>query len=274
MEDVLFKNGFAFKKKFGQNFLTDENLLSAIVRDAGVGEETTVLEIGAGAGALTRALAKRARRVFAYEIDTSLVPVLKETLGGFPNITLRFEDFMKVSMPSLEEELGAYTVVANLPYYITTPLLMRFAEESERATSVTVMVQEEVARRLCAKPGTAEYGAVTAALARRGECRILRTVSRERFTPHPNVDSAVVRVVFGEGLNVKSVAAYRAAVRAAFLSRRKTLENNLVAAFHLTREIAREVMAEAGAETGVRGETLSPQQFALLADALFSRGIV
>ena len=267
--EVLMRHGFDFKKKFGQNFLSDGNLLSAIAEDAGVDETTTVLEIGAGAGALTRALAERAKRVVAFEIDRTLAPVLEETLAGFPNAEVRFADFETCDFPALERELGSYLVVANLPYYITTPVVMRFVEDSALCRGFTVMVQEEVALRFAAKEGTADYGAVTAAIARFGRAEIVRKVPRTLFYPRPNVDSAVVRVTYEEGrLGEVDREMYRAVVRAAFSSRRKTLENNLMAAFHLSREQAAAVLAEVGVAPGVRGETLSPEMFARLADHL------
>lgn len=275
MEDVLYKHGFGFKKKFGQNFLSDSNLLRAIVSDAGVDENTTVLEIGTGAGALTRALSERAKRVVSYEIDRDLKPVLEESLAGFENIEVVFRDFERENLKKLEEELGDYTVVSNLPYYITTPLVMRFAEEAKRCRSLTVMVQEEVALRFAAKENTADYGAITAALAQRGTVEILRKVPRSMFMPRPNVDSAVVKIDFTKGgFAVKSKKAFKETVRCAFLSRRKTLENNLVNAFRLNRERAKSILSQAEIESGARGETLSPRTVGKLSDILFERGIV
>ncbi len=268
MEDVLFKHNFTFKKKYGQNFLTDPNLLDAIVSDAGVGEESTVLEIGTGAGALTRALSKRAKRVVSFEIDKSLQPVLAETLAGCENVEVVFRDFAKSSLAETEKELGGdYLVVANLPYYITTPVVMKFVEEGTHCRGFTVMVQEEVARRFCAEAGSPDYGAVTAAIARRGECKIVRFVSRALFTPRPNVDSAVVRADFtAGGFSVKSEKVYRETVRCAFLSRRKTLENNLMSCFSLSRGEAKELLRLADVPEGARGETLSPQKLGALSD--------
>ncbi len=275
MEDILYKHGFGFKKKFGQNFISDKNLLRAIVADAGVAEQDTVLEIGAGAGALTGALAECARRVVSYEIDRDLKPVLEESLAGFENVEVVFRDFAKENLETLEEELGEYAVVANLPYYITTPIIMRFAEEAKRCRSLTVMVQEEVAFRLAAAENTADYGAITAALARRGEAQIMRKVPRAMFSPRPNVDSAVVKIDFTRGgFAVKSEKAYRAAVRCAFLSRRKTLENNLMNAFRLGREEAKEILQAAGIREGARGEALSPETLGALSDILFEKNIV
>lgn len=272
IKSVLYANEFSFKKKFGQNFITDENLLRAIVSDAGVNEDTTVLEVGAGAGTLTRALSQRAKRVVSYEIDQTLEPVLRATLKDCDNVTLRFGDFMKCRLPELEEELGNYLLVANLPYYITTPLILRMVEESRRCTGLAVMVQEEVALRFTAEAGTKEYGAVTAAIARRGSVSLLRKVSRNLFTPRPNVDSAIVKIDFTQGgFAVKSEKAYREAVRCAFLNRRKTLENNLIATFRIPREEAKRILAEAEIEEGVRGETLSPLRLNRLAEVLCKR---
>ncbi len=265
---------FHFKKKYGQNFLADENLLGAIVRDAGVDETATVLEIGAGAGALTRVLAERAACVLSYEIDRELRPVLERALSGCRNVEVLFCDFMREEMGEVERALkGPYRVVANLPYYITTPVLMRFCEEAQNCLGLTVMVQEEVARRLCARENTPDYGAITAALALKGRARITRRVPRTMFTPRPNVDSAVVTVEFDGGLAVKSASAYRFAVRTAFSNRRKTLENNLMSAAGLTRAEAKEILAQAEIPEGARGETLSPATFARFSDLLFDRGI-
>lgn len=275
LRDILAKNGFYFKKKFGQNFLTDANLLDAIVRDAGVDDATVVLEIGAGAGALTRALSKAAKKVLAYEIDASLQPVLAETLSGCENTEVAFGDFLRADLPALEKELGEYRVVANLPYYVTTPVMMRFLEEAKHCTGLTVMVQEEVARRFTAEAGTPDYGSVTAAIALKGEARIMRKVPRTMFMPRPNVDSAIVRIDFEKGrIPVSSEAAYRAVVRCAFAGRRKTLENNMMGAFRLSREQARALLSEAGIADMVRGETLTPQQFARLADVLVGHGVL
>ena len=275
MDDTLYKHGFSFKKKFGQNFINDKNLLRAIVADAGVTQETTVLEIGTGAGALTRALAERAKRVVSYEIDRDLQPVLAETLAGLENVEVVFRDFSREDLNKLEEEIGEYVVVANLPYYITTPLVMRFAEEGHKCRGLTVMVQEEVAFRFAAKENTPDYGAVTAALARRGNAEVVRKVPRTMFTPRPNVDSAIVKVDFTQGgFEVKSAKAYRDAVRCAFLSRRKTLENNLVNTFKMSRDEAKDVLHTAHVRDGARGEALSPQELGVLSDILFDRGII
>lgn len=266
---ILQKHGFSFKKQFGQNFITDTNLLDSIAELSGIDENSTVLEIGCGAGTLTRALAKRAKRVIAYEIDAKLQPVLAETLAGLDNVEVVFRDFAREDMATLEEALPPYAVVANLPYYITTPLVTKFLDGANKVLSLTVMVQDDVARRFCAQPGTADYGAITAAIARRADAKIVKLVPRRMFYPVPNVDSAVVQLNFVEGrIPVRDAKLYRATVRAAFLSRRKTLENNLMQAFQLPRERAQAVLQAAGVPEKARGETLSPEQLAKLADLL------
>lgn len=272
IKSILIRNGFSFKKQLGQNFITDAGLLRSIVEGAKIDENSTVVEIGCGAGTLTRELSACARQVYAYEIDRALQPVLAETLSGCENVTVIFRDFLKADMAALEEEIPPYTVVANLPYYITTPLVMRLVEESKKAKSLVIMVQEEVARRFCAKEGTADYGAVTAGIALRGEAKIIMRVPRDMFYPRPNVDSAVVKIDFVENrIPVKDKAMYRQTVRCAFLNRRKTLENNLMSGFKLSRESAAELLRAADIDEKARGETLSPWQFALLSDLLTLR---
>ncbi len=272
LREVLARHGFSFKKQFGQNFISDTNLLESIVSLAGVDQDATVLEIGCGAGTLTRALAAKAGRVIAYEIDKKLQPVLAETLAGVDNAEVVFRDFLRQDMAELESKLPPYTVVANLPYYITTPLVTKFLDEAHKAKALVVMVQDDVARRFCAREGTPDYGAITAAIARRASAEIVKSVPRRMFFPVPNVDSAVVRLTFAEGrIPVRDAATYRATVRAAFLSRRKTLENNLMQAFSLPREEAQDILRRAGVPDKARGETLSPHALAALADLLYER---
>ena len=275
LRSVLQKHGFEFKKQFGQNFISDTNLLSSIVTASGIDKDTTVVEIGCGAGTLTRAIAEQAKKVYAFDIDRSLQPVLAETLAGLENVEVIFRDFNKMDLKAFEEEIGEYTVVANLPYYITTPLVTKLLEESERVQGLSIMVQEEVAERFCAKEGTADYGAITAGIALKGTAKIVKRVSRNLFYPRPNVDSAVVKIDFDRGrVAVKSERAYRQTVKCAFLNRRKTLENNLVNFFKIDREQAKEILRDAEIDEKARGETLSPQQFAILADVLIGKGII
>ena len=275
LKSILTRHGFHFKKQFGQNFISDTNLLESIVTASGIDENTTVVEIGCGAGTLTRALAEKAKKVYAFDVDTALQPVLAETLAGLDNVEVIFRDFTKVNLPQLDEEIGEFTVVANLPYYITTPLITKLLEESEKVQGISIMVQEEVAERFCAKEDTAEYGSITAAIALKGEAKIVKRVSRNLFYPRPNVDSAVVKITFDRGrVAVKSEKAYRQTVKCAFLNRRKTLENNLVNFFKLTREQAKAVLSSAGIDEKARGETLSPQRLANLSDVLLDMGVM
>ena len=266
IKTILSECGFSFKKQFGQNFITDKNLLSSIVALSGVEKGDTVVEIGCGAGTLTRVLAENARKVIGFEVDKSLQPVLARTLSGLENAEIIFKDFLKVDLEKFESEIGEYKVVANLPYYITTPLIMKIVENGKKCQSLSVMVQEEVALRLCAEPGTPDYGAITAMIAPRANCRIIKRVPRTLFYPRPNVDSAVVKLDFVKKIDIDEN--YKKVVQAAFLSRRKTLENNLVNSFKLTRVAAQSVLTECGIDLKARGETLNFHQFAQIADYL------
>jgi len=273
LRSVLEKHGFHFKKQFGQNFISDGNLLRSIVEASGITKDTTVVEIGCGAGTLTRALAESAKQVYAFDIDRDLQPVLAETLAGLDNVEVIFRDFNKLDLKEFEKEIEEYTVVANLPYYITTPLVTKLLEESDKVQGLSIMVQEEVAERFCAKEDTAEYGSITAAIALKGSAKIVKRVSRNLFYPRPNVDSAVVKIEFERGrIEVKDERAYRQTVKCAFLNRRKTLENNLVNFFKLSREQAKAALADAGVDEKARGETLSPQRLAKLSDVLLDMG--
>ena len=275
LRSVLIKHGFHFKKQFGQNFISDTNLLESIVTASGVTKDTTVVEIGCGAGTLTRALAERAKRVYAFDIDTDLQPVLAETLAGLDNVEVIFRDFNKIDLAEFEKEIEPYLVVANLPYYITTPLVTKLLEESEKVQGLSIMVQEEVAERFCAKENTPEYGSITVAIALKGTAKIVKRVSRNLFYPRPNVDSAVVKIDFERGrVEVKDEKAFRQTVKCAFLNRRKTLENNLVNFFKITREQAKLAMQSAGIDEKARGETLPAQTFAKLSDVLLEMQII
>ena len=268
VKTILAECGFSFKKQLGQNFITDKNLLSSIVALSGAEEGDTVVEIGCGAGTLTRALAQRVRKVISFEVDKTLAPVLERTVSGLEHVEVVFKDFLKVDITEFERGLDGYTVVANLPYYVTTPLIMKLIEGSQKCKGLCVMVQEEVADRLCAKAGTADYGAITAMVALRAECSVVKRVPRTLFTPRPNVDSAVVKFTFGKGIEVADAAAYKKVVHAAFGSRRKTLENNLVNYFGISRQQAQEVLTACGIDLKARGETLTSQQFARLSEIM------
>lgn len=266
--NIIGDTGFKFNKRYGQNFITDVNLLDAIVRDAGI-DGGVVLEIGAGAGTLTTALARAADRVVSYEIDISLMPVLSRTLAGLDDrVEVVFRDVMKESDAAIDAAVGSdYALVANLPYYITTPVLMRFIERDNAPKSITVMVQKEVGDRLCAMPGTADYGAITASVALAGRAEITRIVPRTLFYPQPKVDSCIVRIVPDDTYAAADKPLVRMIIRCAFAMRRKTLVNNLMSGLSLSREAALKIIESIGVDTRVRGETLSVEQFVRLAEA-------
>ena len=270
LSDILRASGFRFNKALGQNFIFDGNLLDAIVSDAGVTAEDTVVEIGTGAGTLTSRLAARAKKVFSFEVDERLRPVLDISLKGAENVEVVFRDVMKMKDDELREMIGGeFKVVANLPYYITTPLIMRFAESTLPVRSLTVMVQKEVADRLTAEVGSADYAAVTLAVKVFGDAAVTRIVDRHMFRPAPNVDSAVVRIdrVPGrlDGADEKLV---RKLVRVAFAMRRKTLVNNLAASFGIPKQQATDLVTACGFPADVRGERLSLDDFIRLAGAM------
>ena len=266
----LGEYGFKFKKAFGQNFLSDPFVLGEIAEKAGVNENSVVLEIGCGAGALTKELAARAKKVVGYEIDERLKPVLKDALSGFDNTEVIFGDVMKRKLADIEKRLGeSYVLVANLPYYITTPIIMNFLENGENVSSMTVMVQKEVAERLAAKPRTSDYGAITVGINLRGEAKIVKQVPREKFTPVPNVDSAVVRIDIDKNKFAKAdKSAVRELVRKAFTSRRKTLVNNISSGYGTSKESAAKLLEKCGISPTARAEELSAEQFVLLSEAI------
>lgn len=266
----LGEYGFKFKKAFGQNFLSDPFVLGEIAEKAGVNENSVVLEIGCGAGALTKELAARAKKVVGYEIDERLKPVLKDALSGFDNTEVVFGDVMKRKLADIEKKLGeSYVLVANLPYYITTPIIMNFLENGENVSSMTVMVQKEVAERLAAKPRTSDYGAITVGINLRGEAKIVMQVPREKFTPVPNVDSAVVRIDIDKNKFAKAdKSAVRELVRKAFTSRRKTLVNNISSGYGTSKESAAKLLEKCGISPTARAEELSAEQFVLLSEAI------
>lgn len=263
LKDTLQRHNFTCSKRYGQNFISDTQLLCAIAHD-GANQGDEVIEVGAGAGTLTRALCDLGAHVTAFEIDEKLKPVLGETLSG-TGADVIFADVMEYDLDSLN--IGKYRIVANLPYYITTPVIFRFLYD-ENLLSLTVMVQKEVADRICAKEGTAAYGALSAQMQVMGSVQITRIVSRNMFYPAPEVDSAVVRLDVAPLVERSKLAAYRKTVAAAFAMRRKTLANNLVAAFPVSKARAEELVEKVCGNRAARGETLSPRQFILLSELL------
>lgn len=259
-----------FKKSLGQNFITDTNLLNWIVAASGAGSDSAVLEIGAGSGTLTAVLAAKVKRVVAFEIDTELKDTLWQRLGDFDNVTIIFKDILKQDIAELENMLGGeYYIVSNLPYYITTPAIMRFLENSTRLKSMTLTVQKEVALRLCAESGSPDYGAITVAVDFYGGAKLLKNISRTLFYPVPNVDSAVIRIdINRSSIKVKDEALFKKLYKAAFAMRRKTLANNMAASFNISRQHAEEVILSCGFVKDIRGEKLSARDFAALSDRL------
>ena len=248
---------FVFKKKFGQNFLSDKNLLKAICADAGVDAQSEVLEIGAGAGSLTEVLAESAKKVVSFEIDRDLQ---EQLLGlGLANVEFVFDDFMNRSMQEVEDMFaGGFKVVANLPYYITTPIIFKLLEESERVESLTIMVQKEVAEKICSKVGDKDYGIPTVMTSFYGNAKITRIVNRHMFFPAPNVDSAILHIEIERdkfvGIDKKKFSKF---VKACFAMRRKTLLNNLGAVYNKIR--LKELLGE---ETlARRAESFSLEEF-------------
>lgn len=263
IQDVLREYGFTFSKKYGQNFISDPQLLAAIARD-GAEEGDFVLEIGAGAGTLTRALADMGARVTAFEIDRRLEPVLREVLAE-TTANVIFADALSYDTDSVLTE--PYRIVANLPYYITTPVIFRFLYDPD-LISLTVMVQKEVAERICAKPATPAYGALSAQMQLMGTPRITRAVPRTMFTPAPQVDSAVVRLDISPKCERERLPRIKRVIAAAFAMRRKTLANNLCAAFALSKSDAEDVVATVAGNPAARGETLSVEQFMKIEEIL------
>ncbi len=270
VKDIIRGTNFRFNKALGQNFITDANLLDAIVADSQITSDDVVVEIGTGAGTLTRAIAKVAKKVYSFEVDVNLQPVLALSLKGVDNAEVIFRDVLKMKDSELCQIVGdKFKVVANLPYYITTPLAMRFIESTLDVESITIMVQKEVALRFVAKPNTADYSAITLAIEMAGDAKITRNVSRNMFFPAPNVDSAVVRIdVDRTKLDGENAPLLHKLVRASFAMRRKTLANNLSVAFQMDKQEAGKIIEEAGFSPMVRGEALSLDDYKTLAKTL------
>lgn len=307
-EQILKKYGFSIRKKYGQNFLIDPNILNKIVDTAEVGKDDIVLEVGPGLGTLTQYLASRARRVIAVEIDSHLIPILEETLADFPNAEVIHEDILKFDIDACferiqkEEESSRnpesalsdgstaedcvenkekcekrmhFKVVANLPYYITTPVMMKLLTGMTAFDAMLFMVQKEVAERMCAAPGTKDYGALTLAASYYTDLKIAGTVPPSCFLPRPNVESALLymKVWKEKQVSVKDEKLMFALIRGSFNQRRKTLVNGIAGFEGLpyTKDEVREALEAVGLPATVRGEALTLAQFAALADQLSLR---
>lgn len=261
---------FKFNKSFGQNFIFDTNFLKSIV-NAVVTPNDTVLEIGAGAGTLTSMLASTAKRVVSFEIDQNLKPILKENLKDFDNCEVVFEDIMKTDIADLEKKLGEeYIIVANLPYYITTPIIFKFLENAKNLKSMAIMVQMEVAERIVAPAGSKNYGAITPAIDYRANAKIIKKVGRHMFTPVPNVDSAIVKIDFvKDKYKILDSKILDETIKCVFAMRRKTIANNLKSTFHFSQEDVEIICNNAEISFSARGETLNTEQLVNLANEIF-----
>ena len=272
---VLQRYGFNFQKKYGQNFLIDTHVLDKIIGAAEIGRDDFVLEIGPGIGTMTQYLAEAAREVVAVEIDTKLIPILEDTLKEYDNVTVLNEDILKVDIRKIAEEKNGgkpIKVVANLPYYITTPIIMGLFESEVPLDSITVMVQKEVADRMQVGPGTKDYGALSLAVQYYAKPEIVANVPPNCFIPRPNVGSAVIRLDRYAEPPVQTLDEQFmfSVIRASFNQRRKTLVNGLSNApgLNVSKEKIKEVLARMELSETVRGETLTLEQFAQLADLL------
>lgn len=276
-KEILAKHGFTFKKSLGQNFLTEPNILRKIVETAEITEQTNVIEVGPGIGALTEHLAKNARQVLAFEIDDRLIPVLEDTLQDYPNVSVVHQDVLQANLPQItseifEEELPI-KVVANLPYYITTPIMMYFLSSGLPVAEMIVMMQREVADRISAKPGTKAYGSLSIAVQYHMEAKLAFIVPKTVFVPQPNVDSAILKLTRRQtpAVSVSNEKEFFKLTKAAFQLRRKTLWNNLQNSYgkdEATKAWLRASLETAAIEPSRRGETLSLEEFAALSNAM------
>ncbi|MDF2037327.1 16S rRNA (adenine(1518)-N(6)/adenine(1519)-N(6))-dimethyltransferase RsmA [Cytobacillus oceanisediminis] len=274
---ILDKYGFSFKKSLGQNFLIDTNILRRIVEHADLTEESGAIEIGPGIGALTEQLARRSKKVLAFEIDQRLLPILEETLSPYPHVSIINEDVLKADVKTaIEQEFEGVDdimVVANLPYYVTTPIIMKLLEDKLPIRGIVCMLQKEVADRISARPGTKEYGSLSIAVQYYTEAETAMIVPKTVFVPQPNVDSAVIKLTKRKepAVAVKSESFFFQVTKASFAQRRKTLLNNLTSQLPGGKQKKEQILSaleQANVEPGRRGETLSIEEFARLSDAL------
>ncbi|EIJ80097.1 16S ribosomal RNA methyltransferase KsgA/Dim1 family protein [Bacillus methanolicus PB1] len=275
---ILEKYGFSFKKSLGQNFLIDTNILKRIVDHAQLTAETGAIEVGPGIGALTEQLARNCKKVVAFEIDQRLLPILEETMSPYSNVTIIHQDILKADMKTIIDRefqgINDLMVVANLPYYVTTPIIMKLLEENLPIRGIVVMIQKEVADRLEAKPGSKDYGSLSIAVQYYTEPDTVMVVPKTVFVPQPNVDSAVIRLTRREAapVKVRDEAFFFQVIKASFAHRRKTLLNNLTSQLPEGKEKKEAILAaldQAGIDSGRRGETLSIEEFGRLSDELY-----
>lgn len=271
--EVLQKHKFNFQKKYGQNFLVDDNILNKIIEASHITKDDFVLEVGPGIGTMTQYLAENARGVAAVEIDASLIPILKDTLADYTNVTIIHRDILKVDIPALAAEMSPdrpMKVVANLPYYITTPIVMGLFESGVPLESITIMVQKEVAERMQTGPGSKEYGALSLAVQYYASAELVTIVSPNCFIPRPNVESAIICLHRHKQppVEVKDEKMMFSLIKATFGQRRKTLVNALSNQLHLPKEQLLRFLEERNLSPTVRGETFTLERFAELANDL------
>lgn len=272
-KEVVQKHNFKFSKSLGQNFLIDKNVIDRILEGARVQEGDYVIEVGPGIGTLTKEMGRTAKKVVAIEIDKTLIPILEETLSDFPNIEVINQDILKVDVQELVKEKlngGPVKLIANLPYYITTPIVMKFLEEDIPVTDIVVMVQKEVADRMNAQPNSKDYGALSVAVQYYCDTEIVAKAPRHMFMPQPNVDSTVIGLHVREEkkYNVDNEEVFFKTVKASFGQRRKTLLNSLGGLGFLNKDEIRTALQEANIDEKRRGETLSIEEFASLSNAV------
>ncbi len=277
VKNIMERHGLRFNKGYGQNFLINEAVPRRIAEECGASPDSAILEIGPGIGTLSQELCRLYKKVIAVEIDSSLIPALSETMADFDNFKVINADILKVDLNGLiKTEFGdmPLTVCANLPYYITTPIIMGLLESGCRFDNITVMIQKEVALRLCAKAGERDYGSVTASVARYGRASRLFNVSAGSFVPAPKVDSAVIRIEVDKErkYSVKDENTMTRVIRGAFAQRRKTLVNSLSSEFsELNKEELAQAVAEAGFQLDIRGEKLGIPEFAAISDSVYDK---
>jgi len=274
--EIIKKYNFHLKKSLGQNFLVDVNILQKIVDVADISTETMVIEIGPGIGSLTEQLAKRAKKVIAYEVDSKLIPILHETLADYDNIKIIHEDILKANVLEMIQrefvDCSDIAIVANLPYNITTPILMNLIDQRLPIKQFCVMMQKEVAQRFCGGPSTKDYNALTIAIQYYTIPKLVMNVPRTVFIPEPNVDSSVLKLEVREkpAVNVLNEAFFFRVVRGSFIQRRKTIYNNLKQSFiEISPEVILESLEKVDIAPSIRGEALTIQQFASLSDELY-----
>lgn len=275
---ILEKYGFSFKKSLGQNFLIDTNILRKIVSFAVLHENSGAIEVGPGIGALTEQLARTSKKVVAFEIDQRLLPILNDTLSPYSNVTIVHQDVLEANVQKVIDEeftgIEDVMVVANLPYYVTTPIIMKLLEERLPIRGIVCMLQKEVADRISAKPGTKDYGSLSIAVQYYTEAETVMIVPKTVFVPQPNVDSAVIRLTKREqpAVPVKDEDFFFQVTKASFAQRRKTLLNNLTSQLPDGKQRKEDILAalsQSGIEPSRRGETLSLEEFGRLADELY-----